>query len=62
MVWGLLRRISNYFDFPWFILGDLNEIISTSEKSCGREAFVRFEEWINDEGLIDMGFVGLKFT
>ncbi|KAL5832771.1 hypothetical protein ACOSQ3_016445 [Xanthoceras sorbifolium] len=63
-IWGYLHKIRKCFKGPWLVAGDFNEIVSLSEKRGGRSNFSKsgFLEWINNNGLIDMGFIGQKFT
>ncbi|KAL1363178.1 hypothetical protein AAHE18_03G131700 [Arachis hypogaea] len=50
----------------WLVVGDFNDIACMSEKKGGERtdarACIKFKEWINACGLIDLGFVGSKFT
>ena len=46
------------------VLGDFNEITNSFEKRGGHNCFSKscFVEWINDNKLVDIRFVGQKFT
>ncbi|XP_016178547.1 uncharacterized protein LOC107621000 [Arachis ipaensis] len=50
----------------WLLVGDFNEIACPSEKKRGgktdNQACRRFADWINACSLIDLGFVGSKYT
>ncbi|XP_072080961.1 uncharacterized protein [Arachis hypogaea] len=53
-------------DGDWLIAGDFNEIKDASEKKGGAaldmRAYNNFVNWINKCGLIDLGFIGSRFT
>ncbi|RYR18702.1 hypothetical protein Ahy_B03g063314 [Arachis hypogaea] len=69
-----LRKIffENLKDFskrnkdPWMLIGDFNEIKNEGEKKGGRQvdmhACRRFRDWMDDCKLLDLGFVGTRFT
>ncbi|XLR40135.1 hypothetical protein S83_024842 [Arachis hypogaea] len=50
----------------WMLVGDFNEIAYVSEKKgdsrSDLNACQMFKNWINDCSLIDLSFVGTKFT
>lgn len=63
-LWEHLDMISTNYDFPWFLTGDFNEILSPSEKKGG-SSFGRvagFKRWVNMCARIDLGFQGPIFT
>lgn len=51
---------------PWVAFGDFNEILYSNEKlgEADREAkqMEAFRDSLNRCGLVDLGFVGQKFT
>lgn len=61
---SLVSEKSKLISIPWLIASDFNERIFIEEKSGGCDSFVNtgFRDWINDEGLIDLGFFGQKYT
>lgn len=66
-LWKLLDEISSIVedaDLPWIIAGDFNEITCISEKKEGNDSFTNtsFANCLEKNGLIDMGFIGEKFT
>ncbi|XP_029147110.1 uncharacterized protein [Arachis hypogaea] len=65
-LWPLLQNIANRLDKAWLLTGDFNEIKDPIEKKGGGDtnnrACRKFKEWINHCGLIDLGFVGTRFT
>ncbi|XP_074351494.1 uncharacterized protein LOC141690607 [Apium graveolens] len=64
--WNLLRELANKSDLPWCIIGDFNDMMSTDEKRGGRphpfNLLQGFIEVVNECGLVDLGFVGEKYT
>ncbi|RYQ93126.1 hypothetical protein Ahy_B09g099395 [Arachis hypogaea] len=65
-LWPKLLNIANSMDGAWLIAGDFNEIKDASEKKGGAALDMRacnnFANWINRCGLIDLGFIGSRFT
>ncbi|KAK0608600.1 hypothetical protein LWI29_033148 [Acer saccharum] len=63
-LWGYLSALRRCFKGPWVVMGDFNEIVSSEKKRGGRNCFskIGFSDWISDNELIDMGFIGQKFT
>ncbi|KAL5831677.1 hypothetical protein ACOSQ4_017031 [Xanthoceras sorbifolium] len=63
-LWRYLNDIRNCFVGPWVIMGDFNEITNSTENRGGRSNFSKtgFSEWIDNNDLVDMGFLGPKFT
>ena len=51
---------------PWVVCGDFNEIMQSDEKLGWLDRDARqmkvFRECLSDYGLIDLGFVGRRFT
>ncbi|KAM0859874.1 hypothetical protein ACQ4PT_046911 [Festuca glaucescens] len=64
--WRYLRELSHQANVPWMVLGDMNEILSESEKDGGAPrplAYMQaFRDCLTDCGLEDLGFIGNKFT
>lgn len=66
-LWKTIDAIANIVEdlnLPWSLMGDFNEITNISEKSGGSYNFTNtgFDNCINRNGLIDMGYIGLIFT
>ena len=65
-LWNLLRNLQGRFSVPWLCVGDFNEIAKSHEKCGGRlRSYMQMKNFRNvlDEcGLMDLGFVGSKFT
>jgi hypothetical protein len=64
--WNFMRDLKTQWDGPWICCGDFNEALSQDEHygSCDRsEAQVLlFKECLDDCSLVDLGFIGPKFT
>ena len=64
--WELLNMISNAFLLPWVVIGDFNDILSKDELSDlnDRENWMLrgFREAVDYCGLVDIRFIGPKFT
>lgn len=65
-LWEILINLASRSSLSWCVIGDFNDMVCTDEKRGGRphprSLLVGFEETINDCGLLDLGFVGDKFT
>ncbi|XP_062014693.1 uncharacterized protein LOC133731307 [Rosa rugosa] len=66
ITWNLLRTLAAQVHIPWLIAGDFNEILDLADKSGDPARSVhqmnRFRQALVDCGLMDMGFVGSRFT
>lgn len=64
--WDLLRTLAAQTSLPWLVARDFNEILNRSEKSGGppraMAPMTRFRKALADCDLVDMGYVGSKFT
>ncbi|KAL0367264.1 UNVERIFIED_CONTAM: putative mitochondrial protein [Sesamum radiatum] len=64
--WNLLRQLRRRSTLPWMCCGDFNAILLHSEKESltpTPPAQIReFRKTIEDVGLMDLGYVGPKFT
>ncbi|XP_025617102.1 uncharacterized protein [Arachis hypogaea] len=65
-LWKELNEIGLNQKGEWLLVGDFNEIADPNEKKGGARTDInacrRFASWIQNTGLIDIGFVGAKFT
>jgi hypothetical protein len=64
--WSFLSDLGTSFRGAWLLLGDFNSILSPSEK-CGGHDFGssshnEFTDFVNSNALVDLGFVGNRFT
>lgn len=55
------RHLSN---LPWIVLGDFNEITTSSEKKGSSLPFcnIGFQSWIHRNALVDLGYKGPNYT
>ena len=51
---------------PWLLAGDFKETrLMTEHKNCSdslQRRCTKFDNWINNNGLVDLGFAGLEYT
>ncbi|RYR45945.1 hypothetical protein Ahy_A07g031714 [Arachis hypogaea] len=66
LLWENLKRIADNTTDAWMSIGDFNEIAEEGEKKGGAEidqhTCRRFRERINNCKLVDLGYVGSKYT
>lgn len=66
ITWSLLRSLCSDNQQPWFVGGDFNEILNSSEKEGGRVRrpgqMMAFNMALKDCGLSDLGYEGCKYT
>ena len=64
--WPTLTSVGSSFEGPWFLLGDFNAILSSVDKKGGRSFgspfHFDFVDFVHSNALVDLGFVGNKFT
>jgi hypothetical protein len=64
--WRYMSDLHRQTNIPWLVSGDMNEILSESEKEGGAPrplAYMQaFRDCLSDCGLDDLGFIGDKFT
>lgn len=64
--WDDLNRIGAIVTEPWLIVGDFNAVLEQKDKKGGRmvasSSYGGFKGMIDDNGLIDFGFIGHPFT
>ena len=63
--WGGLVHMKNSLNILLIVLGDFNEIKSKEERlgcTCTSRTMGEFASWIDKLGLIDVPFLGCKFT
>ena len=66
VLWNNLKNAANLHDKPWIIIGDFNEVLVEGDKFGGRSISsnrsLLFKECLDHYSMIDMGFVGPRFT
>lgn len=64
--WKRIRDLHAKGNLPWVVIGDLNEILYSSEKEGGNARpmsyMTAFRECLSDCLLEDLGYIGNKFT
>ena len=64
--WFVLSSIGSAFGGAWLLMGDFNSILFAAKKSGGREfgssSHGNFVDFVHSNALVDLGFVGNKFT
>lgn len=62
----LLRRLATVSQAPWYVGGDFNEILNSSEKEGGIDRspglMNNFNNALMECQLIDLGFIGYPYT
>ena len=64
-LWSDLTDIAATTTGPWIVAGNFNAVLGKNEKCGGaRQAMgcKKFGTWIQDYSMIDMGFLGSRFT
>lgn len=66
LLWDNLSKVAKLHTFPWIIAGDFNEVLMDGDKFGGRPVniskTINFQDCLNNCGMIDLGFSGLRFT
>ncbi|GLT63476.1 hypothetical protein SLA2020_360390 [Shorea laevis] len=65
-LWENLKQFSQIINDPWVVIGDFNDVIAQNEKFGGNPVpqyrIRAYSECMNSCELLDIGFVGPKFT
>jgi len=65
-LWQILQTQAEGMRKPWLLAGDFNETKNIEERNHGgadiERRCRRFQNWIDNSGLVDLGFSGPKFT
>ena len=65
-LWDNLEILAGLHNLPWLIMGDFNEVVSGREKFGDNRVNVcratKFNNFMDSCNMIDLGFVGLRFT
>ena len=66
LFWECLQNLARHISLPWVLLGDFNDMISDDEKLGGlpvnRTRISAFRNYMDNCGLMDLGFHGPSFT
>ena len=66
VLWNNLKNAASLHDKPWVIAGDFNEVLLEGDKYGGRSISsswsLLFKECLDYCSMVDMGFVGPRFT
>ena len=66
VLWNNLKNAANLHDKSWIIAGDFNEVLGEGDKFGGRSISsnrsLLFKECLDHCSMVDMGFVGPRFT
>ncbi|XP_075655041.1 uncharacterized protein LOC142625236 [Castanea sativa] len=66
ILWNNLKNAANLHDKPWIIAGDFNKVLAEGDKFGGRyissNRSLLFKECVDHCNIIDLGFVGTRFT
>ena len=66
LLWLDLQHFAENCQLPWLLAGDFNETINLEERNHGgpdmQRRCDRFKYWIENNGLLDLGYSGPKFT
>lgn len=64
--WNLMKQLSGESDLPWCLIGDLNNVLSQSEKKCGclypQWLILGFQGDFYECNLRDLDLVGYPYT
>jgi len=64
--WPKIKQYGATIQQPWLLTGDFNETVSLEDRNHDGIEMLRwcekFKHWIDNNGFIDMGFSGHKFT
>lgn len=65
-LWNTFATIAQSIILPWVVAGDFNQVADPEERKGGfsgpGRSMHRFAEWVDRCRLIDMGWVGPRFT
>lgn len=64
--WAIMRNLATRSDLLWCLIGDFNDLMFDDEKQGGqrhmRGLLTGFTDTVHDCNLVDLGFVGEKYT
>lgn len=59
LLWDNLTIVAGLHSLPWVVAGDFNEILLNEDNV---NKVLKFQDCLNDCGMIDLGFIGPKYT
>jgi len=66
LLWPQLQHLATDYQKPWLLAGDFNETATLEERNHSNPEMLRrckrFKQWIDNSGLIDLGYSGPKYT
>ncbi|XP_026399643.1 uncharacterized protein LOC113295529 [Papaver somniferum] len=62
LFWREIEETRRFWDYPWVIGGDFNEIRFTHERSSGEESTIGMRKFISRHHLYDLSLIGAPFT
>lgn len=60
--WEEIQQFGSTVRRPWVITREFNDTISLEERTHGGRRCERLKLWVKNNGFIDLGFSGPKFT
>ncbi|KAK9911968.1 hypothetical protein M0R45_035845 [Rubus argutus] len=63
-LWNYLEHVVSVHQLPWIFIGDFNELYSSADKNFGtmHGRIGGLKKWVDQNSMIDMGFIGFRFT
>lgn len=63
-LWNYLEYLVSVHQLPWIFIGDFNELYSSADKIFGTMygRIGGLKKWVDQNSMIDMGFIGSRFT
>lgn len=58
--WAKLNEVN--INEPWLIMGDFNCVLKDEERNSRGGASSSFPNWVTQRSLIDLGYVGHRYT
>lgn len=59
-LWDKLDALA--VEIPWALIGDFNCILTVEERSSSSGVPSSFQSWVYRNGLVELGFVGSRYT
>ena len=66
ILWENFKTMAHLHNLPWLMLGDFNEVLCNDDKFGGNHVnlnrALEFKDCLDECNMVDLGFVGPKFT